>query len=81
MHFAYIQFLYNVIYFVNNIICGWNLFLVLLTNDSSSIYLELPKKEVDISKSITYIRIYIYIYITLITKETCNFINNLSTLC
>ena len=63
MHFAYIQFLYNVIYFVNNIMYGWNLFLVLLTNDSSSIYLELPKKEVDISKSITYIRIYIYIYI------------------
>ena len=63
MHFAYIQFLYKVIYIVNNIMYGWNLFLVLLTNDSSSIYLELPKNEVDISKSIIYIRIYIYIYI------------------
>ena len=39
-------------YFVNNIVCGWNLFLVLIANNSSSIHFERPKEE-----------IYIYIYI------------------
>ena len=42
--------------FVNNVMCGWNMFLVLLTNGSSSIHLEWSKEKVDIHKSITYIR-------------------------
>ena len=36
--------------------CGWNMFLVLLTNGSSSIHLEWSKEKVNIHKSITYIR-------------------------
>ena len=40
-------------YFVNNVMCGWNLFIVLLTNGSSSICFEWPQNEADISKSIT----------------------------
>ena len=50
------QQLYKTRYFVNNVICSWNLFLVLLTNNSSSIRLEMLKDEVDIIKFITYIR-------------------------
>ena len=42
----YIQLLYKVRYFVNN---GRNLFLVLFTNGLSSIYLEWPEVELDIS--------------------------------
>ena len=32
----YIQLLYKARYFVNNIMCNWNLFLVFLTNGSFS---------------------------------------------
>ena len=56
MPFNYIQLLYKAIHFVNNVMCGRNLFLVLLRNGSSSIRLKKPKEEVNISKSITYIR-------------------------
>ena len=42
----YIQLLYKVRYFVNN---GRNLFLVLLTNGLSTIYLEWSEVELDIS--------------------------------
>ena len=55
--------------------CGWNLFIVLLTNNLFSIHFEWPKEEVNISKSITYICK--KKYKTLITLEKCNFINNL----
>ena len=43
-------------YFVNNVICGWNLFLKLLTNNLSSTCLKLPKEKANISKFITYIK-------------------------
>ena len=43
----YIQLLNNIRYFVNSEICGLNLFLVLLINDSSSICLEWPKEKVN----------------------------------
>ena len=38
--------------------CDWNLFLMLLTNILSFIFIsfEFPKEEADLSKSITYIR-------------------------
>ena len=42
----YIQLLYKVRYFVNNVMCNWN----------SSIHLEWLKKESNISKFITYIK-------------------------
>ena len=50
------QQLYKTRYFVNNVICNCNLFLVLLTNNSSSIRLEMPNEKADIIKIITYIR-------------------------
>ena len=49
----YIKLLNNTRYFVNSVICGWNLFLVLLINSSSSICLEEPKEKVDTIKFIT----------------------------
>ena len=52
----YIELLYKVRYFVNNVTYGWNLYILLLTNDLSSIRLKWSKKEADINKSITYIR-------------------------
>ena len=36
----YIQLLYKAIYFVNNVMLGWNLYMVLLINDSFSICLK-----------------------------------------
>ena len=36
----YIKLVDQARYFVNNIIYGWNLFLVLLINDSYTVYLE-----------------------------------------
>lgn len=54
------------IYFVNNIMCNWILFLILLINDSSSIPPESSKEDIHISKSITYVK---KKYNTLITYE------------
>ena len=51
----YIQLLYKVRYFVNNVMYDWNLILLLLTNGSSFIHLEWPKDEININKFITYI--------------------------
>ena len=51
----YIQLLYKVRYFVNNVMYDWNLILVLLTNGSSFINLEWSKDKTNISKFITYI--------------------------
>ena len=39
--------------FVNNVMCGWNLFLVLLTNNPSFVNIEQPKVEEDMTKPIT----------------------------
>ena len=36
----YIQLLYKKVYLLNNVMCGWKLFLVLLTYDLSSICLR-----------------------------------------
>ena len=46
----YIQLLFKTWYFVYNVMCGCNLFVVLLTNGSLSIHLDWCKKQVDISK-------------------------------
>ena len=46
----YKKLLYKMRYFVYNVMCGCNLFLVLLTNGSSSIHFEWLNKQVDISK-------------------------------
>ena len=79
----HITFIFNYyirrdILYINNVMYGCNLFLVLFTNDSSFIYLEWPKEK-DINKSITYIRK--KKYKTLITLKKCNFIKkNLPTL-
>ena len=43
----YIQLLYKTRYFVNNVIYGLNLFIVLLPNVLSSIYLEWFKEEAE----------------------------------
>ena len=45
-----IQLLHKMKYFINNVIFGWNLFLVLLKNSSFSIHLKWPKNEADLSK-------------------------------
>ena len=47
--------LYKTKYFVNNIICGWNLFLLLI-NDLSLVHFKWLKGEADINKFIIYIR-------------------------
>ena len=52
----YIQLLYKTRFFVNNVMCGYNLFLKLLTDGLSSIYFERSIEEANISKFITFIR-------------------------
>ena len=51
MHFTFNY--YKERCFVNNVMCGWNLFLVLLTNNPSSVNIEYPKVEEDMTKPIT----------------------------
>ena len=49
MHFTFNYYI-KLRYFINNVMYGYNLFLVLLTNDSSSIYLKWSKNEANIIK-------------------------------
>ena len=49
----YIKLLYKPIYFINNVICSWNLFLVLLISGSCSICLnDLKVKQIYINSSL-----------------------------